>query len=82
MSDGGVITPSSFVLRLGLNDAQPLNTRRNTSGTDFPSIVVLSPKHGAYGRPGGHASGYRVPPPEHGIDNISRATPRKPFFLI
>ena len=71
-----------IVLRLGLNDAQPLNTCQNTSGTDFPSIAVLSPKHGAYGRPGGHASGHQVPPPERGVDNIPRATPSKLRFSI
>jgi hypothetical protein len=50
--------------KLGLNDAQPLSIRQNTSETDFPIIAVLPPKHGAYGRPRGHAFGYRVPPPD------------------
>ena len=64
-----------IVLQLGHNDAQPLITRQNTSRTDFPSTVVLSPKYGAYGRPGGYASSYRVPPPERGIDSVSRLRP-------
>jgi hypothetical protein len=54
----------------------------NTSGTDFLSTSVFSPKYGPYGRPRGYGSSYRVPPSEHGIDNIPRAMPRKPRFPI
>ena len=61
-----------IVLRLGLNDAQPLVTRRNTSGTDFSSTAVLPPYHGAYGRPGSYASGYRGLPPERDVDNVPK----------
>ena len=69
-----------IVLRLGLNDAQPLVTRRNTSGTDFSSTAVLPPYHGAYERPRSYASGYQVPQPERGVDNVPKATPRKLCF--
>ena len=65
-----------IVLRLGLNDAQPLNTCRDTSGTNFPSTAVLSPKHGAYGRPGGHTSGHRVPPPDVALTTSRGLRPR------
>jgi hypothetical protein len=71
-----------IVLRLGLNDAQPLVTRRNTSGTDFPCTAMLPPYCGAYGRPRRYASGYRVLPPKCGVDNLPRSTPRKLCYLI
>jgi hypothetical protein len=71
-----------IVLRLRLNDAQPLITCQNTSRIDFPSTAVLPPYYGAYGRPGSNASGYRVIPPECGVDNVPRAMPRKLCFSI
>ena len=49
-----------IVLRLGLNDVQPLFTRRNTSGTNFSSTVVFFTLAWHLRCPGSYAYGYRV----------------------
>jgi hypothetical protein len=69
-----------IVLQLGLNDVQPLTTHWDTLGIDFSSTAMLPPNHGASERSGSDASGYQVLPPEWGVDNVPRATPRKLHF--